>query len=157
MHSYSAFTLIFVALAASVHSLPVDDIVARNGVGDAFSGAGGQASGGSVDATPGNCTGTTCPWGAVLPVLEILKVDSENGGNGGGATSGAALGSAALGPISGAHATGKAPMGNSYSGVGGQAMGGSTNDSTPAMIELESDNAGTGGDAPSGSSLASAL
>ncbi|KAF9229649.1 hypothetical protein BS17DRAFT_771744, partial [Gyrodon lividus] len=50
MRSTFAYPLILVALAAAVHALPVDDVLARNGIGSAYTGAGGQASGGSIAA-----------------------------------------------------------------------------------------------------------
>jgi hypothetical protein len=87
-----------------------------------YSGAGGQAQGGSVSGNSG--------------LLDLIRLFSDNAGNGGQANSGAA---------------GLGARDSSYSGVGGQAGGGSVADS-PGVVNLWSGNAGDGGFANSGAS-----
>ncbi|KAF8139957.1 hypothetical protein EV363DRAFT_1311227, partial [Boletus edulis] len=152
MPSCPALVVAF-ALLAAVRSLPVDEISARNGIGSATSGVGGQAAGGSVSTAASSCTSPLAGC-AVSELLgtSLLKVASENAGNGGSALSGAASGKALLGHIGTTNSTSKVPEGSGFSGAGGEAPGGSVVDNHPALIELDSDNAGQGGNASSGNS-----
>ncbi|KAG6371657.1 hypothetical protein JVT61DRAFT_9371 [Boletus reticuloceps] len=169
MPSYPALVVAF-ALLAAVRSLPVDEISARNGIGSATSGVGGQAAGGSVSAAASSCTsplagcavsgllGTSLLKVAsgkhvrIIPLLVSSDTKAENAGNGGSALSGAASGKALLGHIDATNSTSKVPVGSGFSGAGGEAPGGSVVDNHPALIEMDSDNAGQGGNASSGNS-----
>jgi len=93
---------------------------------EAYSGAGGNAPGGSS-----KCNGDG-EFGS------LLNVRSCNGGLGGDAYSG----SAAAGSSNG----------QTYSGAGGNAPGGSASCNTPEAINIASCNGGNGGDASSGTS-----
>jgi hypothetical protein len=75
MCRYSAYSFILVALAATTRALPVDDVLARNGIGSAYSGVGGQASGGSVGTGANDCTGTDCALAGLLHP-QLIKVGS---------------------------------------------------------------------------------
>ncbi|KAF8559389.1 hypothetical protein OG21DRAFT_1493288 [Imleria badia] len=151
MPSYSALALAF-ALVSAVRALPVDEISARTDIGSATSGVGGQAGGGSVSAAGSSCTSP--PAGCAISELlypSLLKVDSENAGDGGDAFSGVSKG-ITLPSLIGTNSTSQVPEGSGLSGDGGEAPGGSVVDNHPAFIELDSDDAGRGGDASSGSS-----
>ncbi|KAG8220084.1 hypothetical protein J3R82DRAFT_1103 [Butyriboletus roseoflavus] len=152
MPSYTILVLAF-ALVAAVRAIPVDEISARNGIGSASSGVGGQAAGGSVSTSSSNCTHlmTDCAT-SYLSGLSLAKVDSENAGNGGSAPSGASSAAALFSLVKGTNSTSKAPVGSAFSGAGGEAPGGSVVDNHPALVELDSDNAGQGGTASSGNS-----
>ncbi|KAJ2928777.1 hypothetical protein H1R20_g8214, partial [Candolleomyces eurysporus] len=141
---------------------------------NSYSGAGGNASGGSVTVSP-----QPSLIDAVTGGKSILSVSSENGGNAGDASSGpatAARGGGRLGglsrilgpssriipvggvtngvPLTGANFDNVAlsrNSGNAYSGAGGTATGGGV--TTPgSVIQLFSHNAGKGGKAKSGAS-----
>ncbi|RXW20000.1 hypothetical protein EST38_g5863 [Candolleomyces aberdarensis] len=144
---------------------------------NSYSGAGGNASGGSVNVSP-----QPSLLDAVTGGKSILSMSSENAGNAGDASSGPASSTRGGGrtlaggglsrilgpsvkivpvggvpngvPLTGANFDNVAlssNSGNAYSGAGGTATGGSV--STPgSLIDLFSHNAGTGGKAKSGAS-----
>ncbi|KAH7921956.1 hypothetical protein BV22DRAFT_1049243 [Leucogyrophana mollusca] len=154
--------LVIAALNANVAALPTHSMAARNDRGSAFTGAGGQAPGGSVSKPPNpDCT----EGGSLLRLRDlgclgnIIAMGSGNGGAGGLATSGASQGG-----VKGGHGTSakvsSGPAGDAYSGVGGGAPGGSV--SSDGLIDLFSvadstgatDNGGNGGEGTSGPSRA---
>ncbi|EKM83421.1 hypothetical protein AGABI1DRAFT_123753 [Agaricus bisporus var. burnettii JB137-S8] len=108
---------------------------------NSYSGAGGNAPGGSVQA-PG-------PSGP-LDILRggLLNIGSNNAGNAGNASSGPAT---AGGILSSGRSTDSVNSGGSYSGQGGQAPGGNVN-VTPGLVNIDSNDAGDGGPATSSSS-----
>jgi hypothetical protein len=111
---------------------------------NAYTGPGGNASGGSVSNTDySNFLGF------------FLNLLSNNAGDGGSANAGPAGSGNIFNPR---HEREHEPAtsdvhsdASSYSGVGGQAYGGSVN-SAPALFNIASNNAGNGGQASSGSS-----
>ncbi|KJA25971.1 hypothetical protein HYPSUDRAFT_75617 [Hypholoma sublateritium FD-334 SS-4] len=125
--------LLSLALAVPVHSVPTPQAE----VGNAYSGAGGHASGGGVSSGSSTSAG---PLGG----LELLDVFSHNAGAGGKANSGPAF----AGKVNTTNTDDK--QGNAYSGAGGTADGGSVSGGVPALVSLFSGNAGKGGSASSG-------
>ncbi|KAF8624899.1 hypothetical protein AX15_005767 [Amanita polypyramis BW_CC] len=118
--------------------------------GNAYTGPGGQASGGSISMGAGNAPANRILGGLLaMPLINIL---SNNAGDGGDASSGDGL--ANLGHR-GLHREQKlsqsSSISNAYTGAAGNAMGGSVNGPI-GLINLMSNNAGDGGDATSGNS-----
>ncbi|WWD17431.1 hypothetical protein CI109_101872 [Kwoniella shandongensis] len=122
--------------------------------GSAYTGVGGQASGGSV---------TRITEGGLIN-LDILNIGSDNAGNGGSANSGSALGGAGtggctLGQLLGGGEGATGTGGSAYTGAGGVANGGDVITHTYGglinlhALNIGSGNAGNGGSANSGSAL----
>ncbi|KAH9487138.1 hypothetical protein JR316_0001207 [Psilocybe cubensis] len=150
MPSYTRAAVLI--LFASYHltiAAPVPDN--SNQVNNAYTGTAGDASGGSV-LSESNAPKSIFNGG------NLLKLFSGNGGNGKSANSGTASailpsslqvgGSNTDGSSSGG--TNANSVGNTYSGAGGIAKGGDTV-ASGGLLELFSDNAGSGGSASSGS------
>ncbi|KAF4572688.1 hypothetical protein EYR36_007198 [Pleurotus pulmonarius] len=120
-------------------------MVNENKESNAFSGAGGKSQGGNVESHP---SGERFQHAGLMGLMGggLLAMNANNAGNGGQANSG----------LSGAGPSANGVDGhgvkNSYTGVGGDATGGSVNNTTPALIELGSNNAGNGGGSQSGDS-----
>ncbi|KAF8971558.1 hypothetical protein BDZ97DRAFT_1753343 [Flammula alnicola] len=138
------FVLNHLALAS-----PVPFPQNSNQIDNAYSGAGGHASGGSINKGTGGSTG-------ILGGLELVDAFSHNAGNGGTANSGNSVAGGQSVDIGGdqntaAGSTANA-IGNTYTGVGGTADGGSVNGDCGGLINLSSCNAGNGGKANSGAS-----
>ncbi|KAF8898367.1 hypothetical protein BD779DRAFT_1666233 [Infundibulicybe gibba] len=115
----------------------------------AYSGSGGGTSGGSVNGI--NEGGDANHHSSNV----LLNLASYNAGNGGTATSGAAAhgdGGRKWTQIHSHQNQADRPSGDSYTGAGGQALGGNVNGVEPGMINILSGNAGNGGDSSSGSS-----
>ncbi|CAA7264713.1 unnamed protein product [Cyclocybe aegerita] len=143
--------LVFLTVFGLSVAAPIPDNNTQ--LGNSYSGAGGHADGGAVKNSNPN---TNAPFSR----LSLIKLFSSNAGDGGSSTSGSSSGSEsfAVSQAQAATGNGTAPtgntnnaLGNSYSGAGGQANGGSVDDSS-APIELFSDNAGKGGNGKSGAS-----
>ncbi|KAH7911232.1 hypothetical protein BJ138DRAFT_948055 [Hygrophoropsis aurantiaca] len=137
--------LIFAAFNSSVGALPTNGIEARNDRDSAYTGAGGQALGGSVmGAAKPACSieeGSLLGGLGCLDDLNLLNFDSNNAGNGGLATSGASFGGMTGGSGSskkkGSMATvSSVPAGNAFSGVGGGSSGGSTSGVGEGLLDL---------------------
>jgi len=107
--------------------------------GNAFTGAGGQANGGSTNDG------------------SLLAIAGDNAGSGGHAGSGDAYGAARTFSHSWGRKRDSTANGNAYTGNGGQANGGNVNcgdyDGLPALLNLFAYNAGDGGDASSGNAI----
>ncbi|KAG9103169.1 hypothetical protein FRC06_011869 [Ceratobasidium sp. 370] len=122
--------------------------------GDAYTGVGGGANGGTVYGSPNRG-----PLG--LGPIKAININSGNGGNGGAADSGVAVAGQGGdritkgkgGKKSKSSASGSAG-GNSYSGAGGQAHGGSIyDDGGVSLLNIGTGNGGDAGSATSGSSF----
>ncbi|WWC89468.1 uncharacterized protein L201_004392 [Kwoniella dendrophila CBS 6074] len=140
------FTILSVASMVLAAPLPNPD------GGSAYTGVGGQASGGNIQKISE----------AGLLNLDILNIGSDNAGSGGSANSGSALGGGsgcASGSGLGGLVVGSSNGGSAYTGAGGQANGGNViEQSYGGLINLHalnigSGNAGNGGSADSGSTL----
>ncbi|KAH6917604.1 hypothetical protein BKA70DRAFT_1395317 [Coprinopsis sp. MPI-PUGE-AT-0042] len=158
---------------------PDSNVLENLSSSNAYSGAAGNAAGGSVSSLPlpngkaGGLLGSLNPGGGSL-----ISLFSGNAGNGGQASSGGAdapgrggkfpgskfvkkkgkNGITTLVPIDGllsgnSAATINDSAGNTFSGAGGNAAGGSVN-TPPSLIDLFSHNAGSAGIADSGLSRA---
>ncbi|KAG6845654.1 hypothetical protein H0H87_005861 [Tephrocybe sp. NHM501043] len=141
------FTLALVVLHITLSSaVPIDNS------GNAYSGQGGSARGGNVT--------TTHERGGLLGLLglgtTLLNVDSGNAGEGGVAKSGNSIGMIpGVGrPNFGRWAGGGiGNSGNAYTQDGGDVDGGSVEGPNDSLINLHSNNAGSGGDASSGTAV----
>ncbi|KII93425.1 hypothetical protein PLICRDRAFT_673196 [Plicaturopsis crispa FD-325 SS-3] len=157
-------TIIFTVLAASLQlaaaapwPLP-RQIMVRGG--DAYTGAGGKAPGGSVVGSSGGFgSERTSGLGSTGGLVDLF---SDNAGQGGDASSGPAgtgrrikfKGYKAISSGGGSGGGGGGGSGsNAYTGVGGSAPGGSVDGKTGGLVELFSGNAGQGGEAGSGPSV----
>ncbi|KAK4687347.1 hypothetical protein P7C73_g2772, partial [Tremellales sp. Uapishka_1] len=131
------FLLSVVAAMALAAPMP------QSGGGSAYTGTGGQASGGGVTKSQSG-----------LINLDVLNIASDNAGNGGQANSGNALGG-----LGGCGGSGDSSGGSAYTGTGGTANGGAvTISQTGGLLNIDalniaSDNAGNGGSANSGSAV----
>ncbi|KAK6910283.1 hypothetical protein L486_00054 [Kwoniella mangroviensis CBS 10435] len=131
----------------SLASMVLGAPVASPDGGSAYTGVGGQASGGSVQRIS---------EGGLLN-LDILNIGSDNAGSGGSADSGSALGGAGGAGCTLGDLLSGGNGGSAYTGAGGQANGGNVvEQSYGGLINLHalnigSGNAGNGGSANSGS------
>jgi len=115
---------------------------------DSYTGAAGQAPGGSIaDGTP-NDNGL---YNGLLGLPPILNLGSQNAGMGGDASSGSAVVNRRSERSHGPEKFPQTDNGSSFTGVGGDAKGGEFQ-GEPGIINLFSTNAGDAGTANSGSS-----
>ncbi|RDB29011.1 hypothetical protein Hypma_015260 [Hypsizygus marmoreus] len=144
MHSVALVLSVSLVALHTTLALPVDNS------GNAYTGPGGLATGGSVNGDP-----RPGLLGALLGG-GLINVGSNNAGDGGIASSGGIGGTT---PCSAKfrrwfHERPAVPSndnnGNAYTGPGGFAEGGSVN-TRPGLINIDSGNAGDAGDASSGS------
>lgn len=154
MHFSISYVLVILAtLSHLVHAAPISDGTHNINANNAGTGGGGNAGGGSVNNSP--VKGEEGLLG-FLGVESLLNVNSGNAGHGGKANSG----SASSRPFR-RYGTEKQYVettninetkGNANTGTGGQAPGGSVN-GPHGLINIDSFNAGDGGEADSGNAL----
>ncbi|KAG2075220.1 hypothetical protein BDR04DRAFT_1115200 [Suillus decipiens] len=153
MHFYSTI-IALTALTAGVRALPPRRITPRNPIGNVMTGAGGLATGGSINGASTNCT---TPLDLSLGCVgSVINIGSNNAGAGGMGSSG----SAAIQRVgSKKFRTSKfkgikgVPVGDVSTGMGGSASGGSVSGVPGGLINIGSNNAGNGGTGTSGDVL----
>ncbi|KAF7437062.1 hypothetical protein PC9H_003896 [Pleurotus ostreatus] len=143
--AFATLSLIATLALAAPHNKPN-----ANKESNSFSGAGGNATGGSVESSrPSNerfqGTGLMSLIGGSL-----LQMNANNAGDGGRANSG--VSGAGPGSSGAASRVEGAGVKNAYTGVGGDSTGGSVHNAPPALLQVGSGNAGSGGGSQSGDS-----